>query len=153
MQAQPADVYAKHAGELVRFATVLVGPAAAEDVVADAVSRAFASPAWAAVTQPRPYLFRAVLNQARQVARADRRRLRRELFAAPHDEVDGAAPLVRLEVLDAMRRLSVRQRAVLFLTYWEDLEASAAAAALGVSTRTVERELTTARRLLEVLLQ
>ncbi|MGH9225085.1 MAG: RNA polymerase sigma factor [Acidimicrobiales bacterium] len=152
-QAGPAEIYAKHADELVRFATVLVGPAAAEDVVAEAVIRAFASPAWVSVAQPRAYLFRATLNQARQVGRADRRPVRRELFTAGSvaGAVDG--PGVRIEVLDAMRRLTVRQRAVVFLTYWDDLEAEDVAAALGISTRTVQRELTVARRRLEALLR
>ena len=154
MRAEPDEIYAKYADELLRFASVLVGPGAAEDVVAEAVTKAFISPAWVAgaVREAKPYLFRVVLNQARQVCRADRRRVRRELFTAASvaSVVDG--PGVRVEVLDAMRRLTARQRAVVFLTYWYDLEAGDVAQALEVSLRTVQRELAAARRHLEVLL-
>jgi RNA polymerase sigma factor (sigma-70 family) len=64
--------------------------------------------------------------------------------------VDGQQ--VRVEVLEALRRLGVRQRAVIFFTYWHDLESTEVARLLGISSRTVQRELTAARRHLEVLL-
>ena len=41
-----ADVYARHAPELVRFATVLAGPSRADDLVASAVLKAFTNPGW-----------------------------------------------------------------------------------------------------------
>ena len=56
------------------------------------------------------------------------------------------------DVVRAIARLRLRQRAVVFLTYWSDLEPAVVAEMLGVSQRTVERELTSARRRLEVLL-
>ena len=61
-----ADVYARHAGELVRFATVLAGPSGADDLVASAVVKAFTNPGWPDVQNQRAYLFRAVLNEARE---------------------------------------------------------------------------------------
>ena len=151
MRERDAELYRKYGDELVRFATVLVGPALAEDIVAEAVLRSFAAPAWPTVERPRAYLYRATLNQARQVCRADRRRTKREVLTAPAG-TDHGEPHVRLEVLDAMRRLSPRRRAVVYLTYWHDLDCRRVADVLGVSTRTVERELTVARRTLEVLL-
>jgi RNA polymerase sigma factor (sigma-70 family) len=151
MRERDAEIYAKHADELVRFATVLVGPSAAEDVVADAVTRAFRSPGWPSVENRRAYLFRATLNAARQACRSDWRRVRRDRCLVQDSfEPDGGH--VRVEVLDAMRRLTPRQRAVVFFTYWQDLECDAVAALLRTSTRTVQRELTAARRRLEVLL-
>ncbi len=51
-----AETYQKHAEELGRFATVLVGPGGAEDLVSGAVLRAFSSPAWPTVTEPRGHL-------------------------------------------------------------------------------------------------
>jgi RNA polymerase sigma-70 factor (ECF subfamily) len=146
-----AEVYAKYADELVRFATVLVGPSAAEDVVSEAVTRAFGSSGWRSVEHPRAYLFRATLNQARQACRADSRRARREILAVS-DSVVVDGQQVRVEVLEALRRLGVRQRAVIFFTYWHDLESTEVARLLGISSRTVQRELTAARRHLEVLL-
>jgi RNA polymerase sigma-70 factor (ECF subfamily) len=146
-----AEVYGKHAEELVRFATLLVGPSAAEDVVADAVVRAFSSPAWPGVREPRPYLYRSVLNEARRARRTAERRLRREARAAVPETVDEA--VVRPEVVAALLRLTMRERAVIFATYWLDRDANSTAHLLGLSRRTVERELRRARHHLEELLR
>lgn len=150
MDATDGEVYEKHADELVRFATVLVGPSGADDLVAAAVLRVFSSRAWPTVVERRAYLYRAVLNEARQSRRQASRRLRREARAARGELAE--APLVRAEVLDALRRLSVRQRAVVFFTYWLDLDATAIGEVLEVSPRTVQRELRSARQSLEALL-
>ncbi len=48
-----ADVYARHAPELVRFATVLAGPSGADDLVASAVLKAFTNPGWSGVQNQR----------------------------------------------------------------------------------------------------
>lgn len=146
-----AETYEKHAEELVRFATVLVGPGGAEDLVSGAVLRALSSPSWPTVTEPRACLYRTLLNEARQLRRSTQRRLRREAVAARSERVD--VPHVRPEVLDALRRLTVRQRAVIYLTYWLDEAPTEVARWLGASKRTVERELTTARHRLEALLR
>jgi len=139
-----ADVYARHAGELVRFATVLAGPSGADDLVASAVVKAFTNPGWPGVQNQRAYLFRAVLNEARQEGRASARRLRREQLAAAPERSDG--PPVRPEVLAAMRRLEPRQRAIVFFTYWQDRSPDEIADELGVTVRTVQRELASARQ-------
>ena len=145
-----ADVYARHAPELVRFATVLAGPSGADDLVASAVLKAFTNPGWSGVQNQRAYLYRAVLNEARQQGRAAVRRLRREQLAAAPERSDSAS--VRPEVLAAMRRLDPRQRAIVFFTYWQDRSPSEIADDLGVNARTVQRELASAReQLLEHL--
>jgi RNA polymerase sigma factor (sigma-70 family) len=56
------------------------------------------------------------------------------------------------EVLDAVDRLSVQQRAAVFLTYWEDLGPDEAASRMGVSAGTVKRHLARARKRLGELL-
>ncbi len=145
------ELYAKHSEELIRFATVLAGPSSAEDVVASAVLRVFSSPRWAEVEERRAYLFKAVLLEARQQYRSTQRRLRREVRAADHNQ-QTEAETVRPEVLEALLRLTVRQRAVIYLTYWLDLEVQEVARRLNVSQRTCQRELTTARRRMEALL-
>ena len=91
------------------------------------------------------------MNEARQLRRATQRRLRRETAAARSERVD--VPLVRAEVLEALRRLTVRQRAVIYLIYWLDEQPVEVARCLGTSKRTVQRELTTARHRLEALLR
>jgi RNA polymerase sigma-70 factor (ECF subfamily) len=139
-----AEVYARHAPELVRFATVLAGPSGADDLVASAVLKAFSNPGWTNVQNQRAYLYRAVLNEARQEGRAAVRRLRREQLAATPERSD--SPAVRPEVLAAMRRLDPRQRAIVFLTYWQDRTPAEIADDMGVNVRTVQRELASARQ-------
>jgi RNA polymerase sigma-70 factor (ECF subfamily) len=140
------ELYGKHAEALTRFATGLVGPSDAPDVVSDAVLRCLASDRWLEVRDPRPYLYRAVLNQARQSHRGALRRAAREARearAAPAPSVE--APEVRPEVLDAVARLSLRQRAVIVLTYWEDLDPAQVAARLQIGEGSVRRHLARAR--------
>jgi RNA polymerase sigma factor (sigma-70 family) len=141
------ELYEQHAAELIRFATTLVGPSHAEDVVANAVIRSMASRAWPTVAAPRAYLFRAVLNEARSVGRSDRRRIRREQTVAHHETEDAAT--ISVEVRDAMARLSLRERSVLYLSYWHELPIAEVATTLGLSRRSTERALTDARRNLE----
>ena len=81
-----AEVYEKHAEELLRFATVLVGPNAAADVLSAAVLRAIGSPKWPAVDNRRAYLFRCVLNESRCSLRSKTRRESLEQRLAPNEE-------------------------------------------------------------------
>jgi RNA polymerase sigma factor (sigma-70 family) len=150
MSESDAEVYARYAGELVHFATGLVGPDDAPDVVLDAVMAAFSSRQWPRVEERRPYLYRCVLNTARSRRRSDRaRRLREQRAAAPVAQ-DPATP--DLDVLRALAGLSLRQRAVVVLTYWEDRPTDEVAAALGISAGAVHRHLARARaHLREVL--
>lgn len=145
-----AAVYEKYADELIRFATALVGPSGAEDVLANAVLRAFGSRQWATVEHKRAYLHRMVWTEAYNQRRATRRRLRREARSAPAEVVEPS--LVDRDVLDALGRLDTRQRAVIYLTYWVDMPPADIAAVLHIGLRTVERDLATARRLLKEVL-
>ena len=142
-----AEVYEKYAEELVRFATMLAGPTNAEDVVADAVLRVFASSAWKTVTNRRAYLYRAVLSQASSTARStQRRQLREHRFAirGTHDE-----PMLRPELLAALLSLTLRQRAVVFMSFWLDQPTGSIGRDLGLSERTVQRDLENAYRRME----
>jgi RNA polymerase sigma-70 factor (ECF subfamily) len=143
-------IYRKHAEELTRFATFLVGPDDAPDVVSSAVLRSLSSSGWSRVEHHRPYLFRAVLNEARMHHRStSRRRARERGTAAPEgvDEID-----LLSDVLDTVDRLSPRQRAVVYLAYWDDLEPAAIADVLGVSEGSVRRHLARARASLRRML-
>ena len=119
--------------------------------MASAIVRAMDSPRWPAIENKRAYLFKTVLNESMRDRRSRERRLRREARAASADHFEQST--ADADVLDAISRLSVRQRAVVFLTYWSDLEPRTIGDLIGVSQRTVERELTNARRQLERILR
>lgn len=150
MRLSDAEVYEKYANELVRFATGLVGPDDAPDVVADAFVKVLGSKSWEELDDPKSYLYRTVLNQVRMRHRSTMRRKAREMRTANRDF--SFDPEVRPEVLEAMSALSTRQRAAVVLTYWEDLTPSDVAKRLDISEGTVRRHLARARaKLREVL--
>lgn len=143
-------IYRKHADGLVRFATGLVGPFDAPDVVTDACLRAFGSRQWPSVTNQRAYLYRSVLNGARSHHRSTMRRRAREQRAA---ELPVATAVeTDVDVLEAVAKLSVQQRAAVVLTYWDDLPPAAVAALMGTSEGSVKRHLARARSRLRGLL-
>lgn len=135
--------YRRYAPELIRYATALVGPHEAPDVVSDAVLSAFTSPAWRRVQHQRAYLYRAVLSRAQMAGRSAARREAREA------RVSGPAWVVETEPsIDAQRALgtlSRQQRAVVYLTYWDDLTPTQIAELLGVGEGTVRKQLARGR--------
>lgn len=145
-----ADVFESYGVELTRFATSLVGPADAQDVVSEAFLRSMWSDNWERVWNQRAYLYRAVVSQARMNHRATTRRRERERRAAPV-LVTGAFE-GGVDVWEALGHLTVEERAVVFLVYWEDLTELAVAERIGSSERTVRRRLGRARRKLGRLL-
>jgi RNA polymerase sigma-70 factor, ECF subfamily len=145
-------VYRSYSAELTRYATGLVGPFDAPDVVTDACLRAFESRSWPDVTDRRAYLYRTVLNVANDHHRRTLSRRLREMRVAGREETPDPSGSIDVEVLDAVARLSVQQRAAVFLTYWEDLRPDAVAERMGVSTGTVKRHLDRARKRLGELL-
>jgi RNA polymerase sigma factor (sigma-70 family) len=144
------DAYRKYSDELIRFATGLVGPSDASDVVSSAMASCIGSPSWDSVRDPRGYMFRCVLNQARQMRRSDVRRRAREIRAMTPGASPAADP--RPEVLAALAVLSIRQRAVIVLTYWDDLAPATVAARLGIGEGSVRRHLARARKQLRTVL-
>ncbi|MGW4670892.1 SigE family RNA polymerase sigma factor [Streptomyces sp. NPDC004324] len=155
-----ADLYRTRRLDMVRLATFLVDDLhTAEDVVQDA---------FAAVCRrhgerlddlqdAHAYLHTAVVNAARSVLR--RRRTART-YTPPHQGPGAPVdePLLLAEehrqVLDALARLTARQREVLVLRYWSDLTEAQIAETLGISRGTVKstasRALATLEKLLEV---
>lgn len=134
-------LYRAQATDLVRLATGLVGPADAGDVVAAAVLRVWRSGRLAEVDDPARYLVRSVVNEARMHHRSTLRRRAREARVAESALESAVAPEPQPEVLAAVARLSVRQRAVVVLVYWHDLDERAVAAQLGISPGSVRRHL------------
>jgi len=142
-QLSDAKVYELHADELIRFATGIVGASDAADVLSTAMVNALSSKAWPTVTEKRAYLYRCVLNAARSSMRSGSRRRLRELRVVYPESTPPTetAP----EVWAAVSGLSPRQRAVVFLTYWEDLDTAAVAHRLGLSEGSVKQHLARAR--------
>jgi DNA-directed RNA polymerase specialized sigma24 family protein len=138
-----AEIYANHAVALLRFATVLVGPVDAQDVVSSAVLRSLGSPEWRQVENHRGYLHQAVANEARNLFRSNGRRRNGEVGLTGQLVV--CLPEFRPDVQQAVEKLSVRQRAVVYLTYWEDMTNQMAADYLGISAGSVRRHLARAK--------
>jgi RNA polymerase sigma-70 factor (ECF subfamily) len=144
-----AECYEKHSEALVRFAATQVGWSDADDVVATAVLGVLARPR-PGIDDLRAYLYRAVANAALKHWRSLERRARREAAFAPAHAM--TLPDVEPEILGALKKLSPQQRAVVHLTYWEDLTPATVADRLGISDGSVRRQLNRARRrLAEVL--
>jgi RNA polymerase sigma factor (sigma-70 family) len=141
------QIYRSYSVELTRYATGLVGPFDAADVVTDACLKVFSSKGWPEVTNPKAYLYRAVLNVATDHHRSTLARRLRERKTAPPEAT--MLPEIDFDVLEAVDRLSIKQRAAVLLTYWADLPIDQVADQMGVSTGAVKRHLARARRHLE----
>ncbi len=130
--------------ELVRLAVLLVDDVpTAEDVVQDAFTAVYRrhGPRLAGLDNPEGYLRRCVVNAARSVLR--RRRTVRSYVPprttpAPPPEEEVLLREEHREVLDALRRLTPRQRQVIVLRYWSNLSEVEIADTLGLSRGTVK---------------
>lgn len=140
MNALDADIYEKHRDDLVRYATALVGPDEAADVVSTVVVRVLAKRSLADLREARPYLFRAVLNEARTHLR------RRRPTWRLSNEAEGPALEIGDDVIQAVLDLPGRQRAATYLVYWEGLTVTEAAELMGAQPGTVKRYLHLARQ-------
>ena len=145
-----AGLYASYRTDLTRFATALVGPTNAADVVSDAMLSLLKNGQLTAADKPKALMYRAVLAKANSMHRsAFRRRARERRFAQRLIVED---PELRPDVVDAVIGLSPQQRACVYLTYWEDLVPRDVADRLGIGEGTVKRYLARARaKLREVL--
>jgi RNA polymerase sigma-70 factor (ECF subfamily) len=139
-------VYEAHAGELVRFATGLVGVDDAPDVVADAFLRVTRSPVWSDARDRRVLWLRAVVYESRSMVRSSvRRRERERRVAVPAMAESGDRQGNDRVIADALDQLPVQQRTVVVLTYWMDLTPAAIAELLEVSEGSVRKQLARAR--------
>jgi RNA polymerase sigma-70 factor (ECF subfamily) len=135
-----------HAPAAVRFATAVVGPVDAHDVTTSAFLRVTSQPGWSDIEHFDRYLIRAVRNEAQNLYRQRRRRWQRDLLAVrPEASIDS---LPDVDLLRAVASLSVRQRSVVFLAYWQDMTEAEIAETLDVTRSTVHRTLARARNAL-----
>ena len=156
--------YAAKRGDLVRFFTARLGSAAeAEDLIQDLYIKLASLPPGPPVTDPSGYLYRIAVNlmldrtrgQRRGAARDDAWRLSRGRRIAGMDVVDEPSPEQEVEARDRLRRLAeaVRQlpaqtRRAFELAKLEGMSHAEAANRLGVSRKTVEKQVSAALRLL-----
>ncbi len=145
-----AGLYQLHQTSLVRFASSLVGPDDAADVVSDAMLSLLKSGRLGEAENSEALMHRAVFAKAKSMQRSVfARRARERRFA---DRWIEEQPGVRPDVVRAVTRLSAQQAACVYLTYWEDLSPSTVGDRLGIGEGSVKRHLARARaKLREVL--
>lgn len=137
-----AAIYNKHRDALIRYASALVGPSNAEDVVSTVVLRTLNRRSLGSLDRPDAYLFRAVLNESRsRMRRQQPVELPPEIGHVDNPEVDPT-------VLEAVLRLPAQQRAATYLVYWTDRSVAQTADLMGVREGTVKRYLHDARKAL-----
>ena len=135
------DLFRAHHLELVRLALVMVGDqATAEDVVQDAFERLHRG--WHGLRQPSSslaYVRASVLNGCRSVHRraAVARKHAPRLAEPPSRSGPDAAADDRGELAGALRRLPRRQREVLVLRYYLDLDVAEIAGTLRIAPSSV----------------
>ena len=146
-----AKAYQELRFELTRLATALVGPSEADDVVADVVVRVLERPGGlAGLKDPRPYLIKAIINEARS-----RFRKRKRVDARPvpvREAEDSPEADYRDQLVEVVSSLPPRQRAATFLVYWEGHTSVTAAELMGCRPATVRRYLHLAHRKLEEMI-
>jgi RNA polymerase sigma factor (sigma-70 family) len=140
-QTEFADFFRASWEPCLRAVVAVVGsPQLAEDQVAEAFARAWAS--WPKVSRhpaPRAWVVRTALNTGASWWR----RRRRELPLADHDltapgDIDGG---LDVRLLTAIWRLPPRQREVIALRIFLDLDTAAIAVQLGIEAGTVRMHL------------
>ena len=130
---------------LLRTASLLcTSRADAEDLLQTALEKTYRH--WArlnAESDPEPYVRRILVNLT--ISRARRWRVLREVHMPSPPEVPAAssethAVELRGALIEHLRRLGPRQRAVLVLRYWEDQSEAEIARTLGCSVGTVKSQ-------------
>jgi RNA polymerase sigma-70 factor (sigma-E family) len=134
------ELYRRTFAPMVRLAYVLVDTdEQAEEVVQDAFAALYVR--WHKVTDPEAYLRTSVLNGARAVLRRRRvlRRRAHELHVVDAEEDAGATRSG--QIVDIVRRLPARQRAVVVLRYEMQLSEAEIAHTLDIPVGTVKSNL------------
>jgi RNA polymerase sigma-70 factor (ECF subfamily) len=158
-QSSYEELVRRHAPVAHRTALLFGAGADADDVVQEAFVKAFRSLHRFRADSPfRPWLLSIVVNETRNLHRASRRRAVLALRVArlPVDGGAAADPLAaaadterRTALLDAVRSLPERDRAVVTCRYLLELSEAETATALGMPVGTVKSRLSRALRKLQ----
>ncbi len=132
---------AARATSLLRVAYLACGDATeAEDLLQTALERTYRS--WDRVRHdsPEPYVRRVIINTA--ISRARRRAILSiiPMHSPPERSARATDVDLRHVLMEALRALPPRQRAVIVLRYWEDLSETQTAEVLGCSVGTVKSQ-------------
>lgn len=144
-----AEIYERYRTDLHRFATALVGPSDAPDVVSSVIVKTLSNHRLSDLRRPRSYLFQGVANESRSLFRGKARH--REVCLVDSDSIDPTSEPAP-EVLEAVAALPVQQRAATYLVYWLGCSTAEAAELMGVRPGTIGRYLYLARRHLRRIL-
>ena len=140
------EIYVEVRMDLMRYATALVGVEEAGDLVSSVVTRVLERKGGlAALDEPKPYLMKAVLNEARMRHRSSVRQRRAVSTLSHGDQVE----LGHDHIIDAVMALPPRQRAAVFLAYYEQYTPTEIANLMGCRPGTVRRYLHLARNKLK----
>lgn len=140
--ATDEEIYSRHRQELMRFARILVGPDQAGDVLSSVIVRILSKRHLSDLNDPRPYLYRAVLNEAHSFHRTQSHLN----GLVPESIPSNPAPPTDPQVLEAVAALPPRQRAAVYLVYWEGCTPTEAAGLMHARPGTVRRYLHLARQ-------
>lgn len=148
-------VWARWRLPMLQLAVMLVD---ARDVAEDVVQEAFAGlhRRWDRVDNPPAYLRISVVNGCRSVLRRRRAARSHQSYWEPPASDASTAVLIaeeHREVMRAVQRLPRRQREVLILTYWQELDDTQIAATLSISESSVRATASRARHALAALLE
>ncbi|MBY8879545.1 RNA polymerase sigma factor [Streptomyces sp. PLK6-54] len=155
-----AELYHRHAGELLRYVARRLGPALADDVVGETFLIAFRRRTRYDRTRTKalPWLYGIAANVMSQHRRSELRAYRAlartgvdpvaQSTGSDADSVDGkvTAQASAPAIAAALRSLSEGDRHVLLLFAWADLSYEEVAEALGIPLGTVRSRLNRARR-------
>jgi len=141
-QARAFEGFVTESGDaLLRMATLLTSdPDAAQDVYQETLHRL--ATRWSRVASPRAFCRRVMHNIVIDRARAERRRPRELLVGHDSGDPRSGDPVTAAELrptlLAALGTLTVQQRTIVVLRYFEDLSENEVADLLGVSAGTVK---------------
>ncbi|GAB3961250.1 SigE family RNA polymerase sigma factor [Actinoallomurus acanthiterrae] len=138
------EFVAERGSALLRTAQLLCGGRTdAEDLLQTALEKAYRH--WGRMkpgSNPEPYVRKILVNLS--VSRARRWRILREVQMAAPPETPTASEAGTVELrgvlMEELKKLGPRQRAVLVLRYWEDMSEAETAAMLGCSVGTVKSQ-------------
>ncbi|MGN9787019.1 SigE family RNA polymerase sigma factor [Nonomuraea sp. ZG12] len=133
---------ATRATSLLRVAYLACGDKTeAEDLLQAALERTYRN--WDRVAchdNPEPYVRRVIINAA--ISRARRRAIFSiiPMYSPPETPARASDPDLLHVLMEALRALPPRQRAVIVLRYWEDLTEAQTAEVLGCAVGTVKSQ-------------